>query len=135
MISSKVSKEKLRALIKTLFFKSSWVGGLQRLVKLRRKAPPGVMSWCSKIISEDNINVQFENSPVSLMINMILKINDVYTSDKDNSGIYDDFYNHVHYNLIHEDKNGTSTNPIILIYNSINVYIFYVTYNVINGSI
>ena len=37
------------------------------------------------------------------MINLIFKLNGVYMSNEDNSDIDDDFYNHVYYNLIHED--------------------------------
>ena len=89
IISSKVKRDELENKITISLSTSSWVDGLQRLIKLRKKALPEVIAWCTKIIEEDDIDIVNDVSVLSKMIQLMFKINTLCNDDEDDDSVDD----------------------------------------------
>ena len=114
---------------------SSRVDGLQRLIKLRKKALPEVIAWCTKITEEEDIDIANDVSILSKMIQLMFKINTVCNDDGDDDSVDDEFTAHVHCNLIHIDDQEHLPIPVFFIYFSNNFNFISVTYNTFHGLI
>lgn len=105
---TKVPKDKLDGKINESFLNSCWIDGLQRQVKVRRKALPEIMEWFQKIIIDDNINMSNVNDPRVKVIRMFNKIMNVLNGTM----IDDDFKKHIHENLLAPDSENHLPVPV-----------------------
>ena len=80
-----------------------WVDGLQRLIKLREKALPEVIEWCYKVIQEDNIDIDDDESILSQMIQLMFMINEICNGNNEDDNFDHEFAAHVHCHLLHID--------------------------------
>lgn len=98
--NKKVKKTDLSDLIVDDVTKTSWIDGLQRQVKVRTKALKEIEKWCEKIINDDNIDMEDDNEPKTIMINLfrrIIRVNNGEESDEE-------FCDHVKKNLLHDEN-------------------------------
>ena len=79
-----------------------WIDGLQRQIRLRRKAVCEVRECCLKRTVEDAIDLQNVEDPKSIMVSLMLRICTTIESDNDENATQ--FRQHVMENLVHVDE-------------------------------
>ena len=60
---------------------SCWIDGLQRQVRLRKKAIPEIISWCEKLKSEPAFHLKHGRNSSIHMIPLIYDIYNIYQAD------------------------------------------------------
>lgn len=96
----KVATSDLDKVISDSFESSSWIDGLQRQVRVRKKALKEVKKWMDEIVVIDNIDLQDETDPRCQVIHIFEKI---IAMDEGSIEVEQEFQSYTKEHLIYED--------------------------------
>lgn len=84
---------------------SCWIDGLQRQIRLRKKAIAEIVSWCEKLESESTFHSINERNSLIHMIPLIYDINDIYQANVNELNTEEEeFYVKVYSDFLFDDE-------------------------------